>query len=87
MLSQKSASYGGNQGSIQQKVKIDESNANDSLPNDTVETKSTTDFIASIKDAAHEAQNNTGFIYEPTSGLYYDSRTGYYYNAVKLLNS
>lgn len=41
-------------------------------------------FIADIKNAAHEAQNDTGFIYEPTSGLYYDSRTGYYYNAVCL---
>lgn len=39
-------------------------------------------FIADIKNAAHQAQNETGFIYEPTSGLYYDSRTGYYYNAV-----
>lgn len=41
-----------------------------------------TNFIAEIKNAAHQAQNDTGFIYEPTSGLYYDSRTGYYYNAV-----
>lgn len=39
-------------------------------------------FIADIKNAAQEAQNSMGFIYEPTSGLYYDSRTGYYYNAV-----
>lgn len=39
-------------------------------------------FIDDIKNAAHQAQNDTGFIYEPTSGLYYDSRTGYYYNAV-----
>lgn len=43
------------------------------------------DFIAEIKDAANQAQNETGFIYEPTSGLYYDSRTGYYYNAVFFL--
>lgn len=42
----------------------------------------TTNFIADIKNAAHQAQNDAGFIYEPTSGLYYDSRTGYYYNAV-----
>lgn len=42
-------------------------------------------FIADIKNAAHQAQNETGFIYEPTSGLYYDSRTGYYYNAVGFL--
>lgn len=31
-------------------------------------------FIADIKSAAHQAQNDTGFIYEPTSGLYFDSR-------------
>lgn len=42
-------------------------------------------FIADIKNAAQEAQNNMGFIYEPTSGLYYDSRTGYYYNAVSTI--
>ena len=27
-----------------------------------------TNFIAEIKNAAHQAQNETGFIYEPTSG-------------------
>ncbi|XP_031626140.1 angiogenic factor with G patch and FHA domains 1 isoform X3 [Contarinia nasturtii] len=50
-----------------------------SQTNDT--PSETTDFIADIKNAAHQAQNDAGFIYEPTSGLYYDSRTGYYYNA------
>lgn len=46
---------------------------------------STNNFIADIKNAAHQAQNEMGFIYEPTSGLYYDSRTGYYYNAVSVI--
>lgn len=47
------------------------------------ETENTAvNFVDDIKNAAHQAQNSLGFIYEPTSGLYYDSRTGYYYNAV-----
>lgn len=50
---------------------------NSQAPNDLDQN-----FIAEIKNAAHQAQSETGFIYEPTSGLYYDSRTGYYYNAV-----
>lgn len=50
---------------------------------DTTEP-SANSFLAEIKSAAHQAQNETGFIYEPTSGLYYDSRTGYYYNAVSV---
>lgn len=44
-------------------------------------------FIADIKNAAQQAQNEMGFIYEPTSGLYYDSRTGYYYNAVCFIST
>lgn len=39
-------------------------------------------FIDEIKQAAENAQNQMGFVYEPTSGLYYDCKTGYYYNAV-----
>ncbi|CAD7078081.1 unnamed protein product [Hermetia illucens] len=38
-------------------------------------------FLEEIKEAAESAQNETDFIYEPTSGLYYDQKTGYYYNA------
>ncbi|XP_074037240.1 angiogenic factor with G patch and FHA domains 1 isoform X2 [Leptinotarsa decemlineata] len=34
-----------------------------------------------IKDAAEMAMKNTGFVYEETSGMYYDYNTGYYYNA------
>lgn len=55
---------------------------NETKDTETNDTAEATSFIAEIKNAAHQAQNETGFIYEPTSGLYYDSRTGYYYNAV-----
>ncbi|CAH0551478.1 unnamed protein product [Brassicogethes aeneus] len=34
-----------------------------------------------IKDAAEQAMQNSGFVYEETSGMYYDYNTGYYYNA------
>lgn len=61
----------------------DEAPANDTTT--TTSEPSANSFIADIKNAAHQAQNETGFIYEPTSGLYYDSRTGYYYNAVLAL--
>lgn len=64
--------------SIAEKTSTDEKT--EVQANDT--DSSTNNFIADIKNAAHQAQNETGFIYEPTSGLYYDSRTGYYYNAV-----
>lgn len=61
----------------------DKQPASDNTATTTTSEPSANDFIADIKSAAHQAQNDTGFIYEPTSGLYYDSRTGYYYNAVK----
>lgn len=39
------------------------------------------DFINEIKSQAMvNAYEQAGFIYEPTSGLYWDSKTGYYYN-------
>lgn len=40
-------------------------------------------FLDEIKEAAQNCQNHTDFVYEPTSGLYYDRKTGYYYNAVR----
>lgn len=46
--------------------------------------QSQTNFIDEIRKAAEIAQNKTDFVYEPHSGLYYDSKTGYYYNAVNL---
>lgn len=38
-------------------------------------------FIEDIKSAAEAQSLKNGFIYEPTSGLFYDTATGYYYNA------
>lgn len=35
-----------------------------------------------IKEAAEQAMQSMGFVYEATSGMYYDYNTGYYYNAV-----
>ncbi|CAH1965406.1 unnamed protein product [Acanthoscelides obtectus] len=34
-----------------------------------------------IAEAAEMAVQNSGFVYEETSGMYYDYNTGYYYNA------
>lgn len=36
-------------------------------------------FVNEMKRAADQM---AGFMYEPTSGLYYDCKTGYYFNAV-----
>ncbi|CAG9839596.1 unnamed protein product [Diabrotica balteata] len=38
-------------------------------------------LVDDIKEAAEIAMQKTGFVYEETSGLYYDYNTGYYYNA------
>lgn len=38
-------------------------------------------LVDDITEAAESAVQNTGFVYEETSGLYYDYNTGYYYNA------
>lgn len=41
------------------------------------------DFINDIKEAAtNVAYEQAGFIFEPTSGLWYDQKSGYYYNSV-----
>lgn len=37
-----------------------------------------------VKEVAEDAMKQTGFVYEATSGLYYDYNTGYYYNAVSI---
>ncbi|KAK6617187.1 hypothetical protein RUM44_005518 [Polyplax serrata] len=34
-----------------------------------------------VKEAAENALKHTSFVYEPTSGMYYDYSTGYYYDA------
>ncbi|XP_016953393.1 angiogenic factor with G patch and FHA domains 1 isoform X1 [Drosophila biarmipes] len=38
-------------------------------------------FVDEMRQAAKHAENLNNFVYEPTSGLYYDHKTGYYYNA------
>jgi hypothetical protein len=40
-----------------------------------------------VKQAAQNAMQQTGFVYEETSGMYYDYNTGYYYNAVSVMCS
>jgi len=42
-------------------------------------------FVDEMRQAAKHAENLNNFVYEPTSGLYYDHKTGYYYNAVNKL--
>lgn len=37
-----------------------------------------------VKEAAENALKHTSFVYEPTSGMYYDYSTGYYYDAVRI---
>jgi hypothetical protein len=39
-----------------------------------------------VKEAAQSAMQLTGFVYEETSGMYYDYNTGYYYSAVSMIN-
>uniref|UniRef100_A0A8D8S686 Angiogenic factor with G patch and FHA domains 1 n=1 Tax=Cacopsylla melanoneura TaxID=428564 RepID=A0A8D8S686_9HEMI len=53
---------------------------NTSLPDDK-EGIDIQSFKDEIVQAAHSAVQNTGFVYEPVSGLYYDYNTGYYYNS------
>lgn len=46
--------------------------------------KESTSVEEMVKEAAEDAMKQTGFVYEATSGLYYDYNTGYYYNAVNI---
>ncbi|XP_055628323.1 angiogenic factor with G patch and FHA domains 1 [Toxorhynchites rutilus septentrionalis] len=39
-------------------------------------------FVDDIKKTAHDFDFQNRYVYEPTSGLYYDQDTGYYYNAI-----
>lgn len=52
------------------------------VPWDSTKEGSVDDIVEGIKEAAESACQQTGFVYEPTSGMYYDYSTGYYYNAV-----
>ncbi|XP_054277900.1 angiogenic factor with G patch and FHA domains 1 isoform X1 [Macrosteles quadrilineatus] len=45
------------------------------------ESAETGNLVEDIKKAAENAVQQTGFVYEATSGMYYDYNTGYYYNA------
>jgi len=49
------------------------------------EVEETWSLAEQVKDAAQNAMQLTGFVYEETSGMYYDYSTGYYYNAVSKL--
>lgn len=40
------------------------------------------DIVDEVKEVAENALKQTCFAYEPTSGMYYDYNTGYYYDAV-----
>ncbi|XP_024947856.1 angiogenic factor with G patch and FHA domains 1 isoform X3 [Cephus cinctus] len=40
-------------------------------------------IIDQVKEAAESALQQTGFVYDETSGLYYDYNTGYYYDATQ----
>jgi hypothetical protein len=46
------------------------------------EVEETWSLAEQVKEAAQTAMQQTGFVYEETSGMYYDYSTGYYYNAV-----
>lgn len=41
-----------------------------------------TDLVDQVTLAAESAVQQTGFVYEKTSGLYYDYNSGYYYDPV-----
>lgn len=49
------------------------------------EVEETWSLAEQVKEAAQTAMQLTGFVYEETSGMYYDYSTGYYYNAVSKL--
>ncbi|XP_065218896.1 uncharacterized protein LOC135844591 isoform X2 [Planococcus citri] len=61
-----------------------DTNDNDSGQTKTTDTTWKADSVSieeMVKEAAEDAMKKTGFVYESTSGLYYDYNTGYYYNA------
>lgn len=52
--------------------------------NDDSITKKNLSIVEEIKQAAEEAVQGTGYVYDEASGLYYDKNSGYYYDAVSL---
>lgn len=61
---------------------VDEKDSKWSAASGTVIGRSLAD---EVKKVAESAMQQTGFVYEETSGMYYDYNTGYYYNAVSNL--
>ncbi|XP_029725647.2 angiogenic factor with G patch and FHA domains 1 isoform X1 [Aedes albopictus] len=57
----------------------EEQQAHASAANEPLDVKA---FVDDIKKTAEEFNYQNRYIYEPTSGLYYDPETGYYYNAI-----
>lgn len=53
----------------------------------TVSATDAFSFVDEMRKTARHAENLKNFIYEPTSGLYYDPKTSYYYNAVSFYNN
>lgn len=41
-------------------------------------------IVEEIKQAAEEAVQGTGYVYDEATGLYFDKNSGYYYDAVSL---
>lgn len=52
--------------------------------NDDSIKKKNLSIVEEIKQAAEEAVQGTGYVYDEASGLYYDKNSGYYYDAVSL---
>lgn len=53
----------------------------DKVDDEQAKQETVADFVNEIKAQAEiNTWNQAGFVYEPTSGLYYDTKTGYYYN-------
>lgn len=52
--------------------------------NDDSVMKKNLSIVEEIKQAAEEAVQGTGYVYDEASGLYYDKNSGYYYDAVSL---
>lgn len=42
-------------------------------------------IVDQVKQVAESALLQTGFVYEETSGMYYDYNTGYYYDTVYII--
>lgn len=52
--------------------------------NDNSVSEKNLSIVEEIKQAAEEAVQETGYVYDEASGLYYDKNSGYYYDSVSL---